>query len=73
MSEITYYENENYANQILKESWKYLTFQISECTEEALDKKCEFILNCQKIDWKPLKLEHKRNVNVYIKTFYIHK
>ena len=41
--------------------------------EEALDKKCEFILNCQKIDWKPLKLEHKRNVNVYIKTFYIHK
>ena len=54
MSEITYYENENYANQILKESWKYLTFQISECTEEALNKKCNFILKCKNIDWKHL-------------------
>ena len=71
--EITYYENENYANQILKESWKYLTFQISECTEEALNKKCNFILKCQNIDWKPLMLEYHENVRVYTKYFYIEK
>ena len=73
MSEIKYYENENYANQILKESWKYLTFQISECTEEALNKKCYFILKCQNIDWKPLMLEYHENVRVYTKYFYIEK
>ena len=73
MEDIILYESKELVDTIFNEKWNYLTFDISECTEEALDKKCEFILNCQKIDWKPLKLEHKRNVNVDIKTFYIHK
>ena len=73
MEDVILYESKELVNIILNEKWNYLTFDISECTEKALNKKCEFILNCQKINWKPLKLKHKRNINVYIKTFYVHK
>lgn len=73
MSEIIYYEDEETAKKILSESWNYLTFQISECTEKALNKKCDFILKCQSVDWKPLLLEYHESVRVYTKYFYIHK
>ena len=46
MNEIEYYTDKNFAQTVLNESWNYLTFQISECTEKALDKKCKFILKC---------------------------
>lgn len=73
MSEITYYIKEDLAKTILNEPWKYITFQVSECTEKALENKCNFILNCQKLDWKPLLLEYHNNVGVYTKYFYIQK
>jgi len=73
MSEITYYTDKNFAQTVLNESWNYLIFQISECTEEALNKKCEFILKCQKVQWKPLLLEYKDTIKIYTKFFYIKK
>lgn len=73
MYEKKYYVDEEFAKTVLNEQWNYLTFQISECTEEALSKKCDFILQCQKINWQPLLLEYKTNVKMYIKTFYIKK
>ena len=73
MEDLILYEDRELVDKILYEKWNYLTFDICECTEEALDKKCKFILECQKIDWKPLKLEYKRSVRVYIKTFYLKK
>lgn len=73
MSEIIYYTDKNFAQTVLNESWNYLIFQISEGTEEALNKKCEFILKCQKVQWKPLLLEYKDHIKIYTKFFYIKK
>ena len=56
-----------------KDIHNYVVFNISECTEEALEKKCEQILNTQFLEWKPLKLEYAENIKVYTKTFYYEK
>ena len=66
-----YYEDKNFVLEILSRKDLYLIFEISECTLEKLNEKCEFILSKQSIEWKPLKLIYKHNVHTYIKTFYI--
>lgn len=73
MQDLFLYEPKEFVDKVLYEKWNYLTFEICECTEGALDKKCKFILQCQKINWKPLKLEYKHSVRVFIKTFYLEK
>ena len=67
-----FYESEDKINNILN-SKDYVIFKISECTEKTLEEKCNSILNKQHLKWLPLKLEFKRNVHVFIKTFYYKK
>lgn len=73
MSEVTYFLDEDFTKKVLNEPHKYLIFQISECTINALNDKCTFILKCQDVNWKPLLLEYHENVGVYTKYFYIEK
>lgn len=68
-----FYEVKEKVEEILNRQDKYVTFEISECTEKALDKKCDFILECQKRDWKPLKLDFKEHIRILTKTFYMEK
>lgn len=60
-------------NYIINNQNEYVFMNISECTEKALEDKCEFILKNQNLSWKPLLQEHKYFVNVYIRRFYYKK
>ena len=51
----------------------YVTFKISECTEQTLKEKCDLFLKQQYLDWKPLKLEYAENIKVYTMTYYYEK
>ncbi len=73
MQDEIWYESKEFIDKVFNEKWKYLIFSITECTEETLNKKCEFILKCQAIEWKPLIQIYKRNVHMYEKLFYIEK
>lgn len=70
---IKYYENQDLTNEILNNQNKYLLFEISENSEEALEEKCKKILGFQSVEWKPLMIKKFTFVNVYTKTFYINK
>lgn len=70
---IKYYENKEFANSILNDNNRYLLFEISENSEEALEEKCKKILSFQSIEWKPLLIKRHTFVNVYTKIFYINK
>lgn len=67
-----FYEPEDKVFNILN-SKDYVIFKISECTEKALEEKCSFIMSKQYLNWLPLKLEFKKNVHVFTKTFYYKK
>ena len=74
MIDIVYYENKERVNEILENKNEYVILEINECTEKALAKKCDFILNNKKNksqDWKPLLLEYKHGVHMFIKKFYL--
>lgn len=66
------FEDRDRVNEI-SNSEHYIKFEIAECTEEALQKKCEHILKCQSIQWKPLKLERLSIIRMYIMTYYIER
>lgn len=70
---INYYVDELIRQDILDNKNNYLFFDISENNTKALDKKCDFILSKQSLNWLPYKLEYKEFVHTYIKTFYFKK
>lgn len=68
-----YYIDDFVKQDILNNKNNYLFFDISENTIEALDKKCNFILSKQALEWLPYKLEYKEFIHIYTKTFYFKK
>lgn len=74
MSDIIYYEDYDFVQEVKENKYsKYLLFTIAECTESALEEKCNFILSKQGLNWKPLYLEYKTHIKIYEKVFYFEK
>lgn len=70
--EIRLYENKEVVDEVMK-SDQYAKFIISENTLEALEDKCNKIMQCQKLDWKPLKIERLEFIRMYNKIYYYKK
>lgn len=70
---VNYYVDNYIQNDILNNKHNYLFFDIAENTIDTLNKKCDFILSKQSLDWLPYKLEYKEFVHIYVKTFYFKK
>lgn len=70
---VNYYVDNYIQDDILNNKHNYLFFDIAENTIDMLNKKCDFILSKQSLDWLPYKLEYKEFVHIYVKTFYFKK
>jgi len=51
----------------------YVIFKISECTEKALEEKCNLILKQQSLNWKRLRLEYSESLKVFTMIYYYEK
>lgn len=70
--EIKLYENKEFVDEVMK-SDQYAKFIISENTLELLEDKCNKIMQCQKLEWKPLKIERLEFIRMYNKIYYYKK
>lgn len=70
--EIKLYENKEFVDEVMK-SDQYAKFIISENTLEALEDKCDKIMQNQKLEWKPLKIERLEFIRMYNKIYYYKK
>ena len=70
---IEFYESLEFINEVLNNKNRYILFEVTENTLEALDKKCQQIMSFQQVNWKPLVTKKMNSVNVYVRIYYINK